>query len=212
MEMNTIHNAMAIIHWDMTNMKKSLFIPCWHCLQNSSTPKWLHSCGVPGEPRRMCPHNTKIRSRNSLPLSTPNPPPTHPESPHTLLGIFSHHQSRHGPSSSLDQGNRQWNWTFKMSTASMLQSFTLNYMIHNDNTHILKYRVNQKLIQRQLVSSMGTFLRRCTDGQRRECQCALARGQYQLPRCYWQSRGVIVCWQGGQCRVLVTLLFLLCYW
>ena len=94
----------------------------------------------------------------------------------------------------------------------MLQSFTLNYTIHNDNTHILKYRVNQKLIQRQLVSSMGTFLRRCTDGQSRECQCALARGQYQLPRCYWQSRGVIVCWQGGQCRVLVTLLFLLCYW
>ena len=98
----------------------------------------------------------------------------------------------------------------------MLQSFTLNYMIHNDNTHILKYRLNQKLIQRQLVSSMGTFLRRCTDGQSRECQCALARGQYQLPstgtRCYWQSRGVIVCWQGGQCRVLVTLLFLLCYW
>ena len=33
----------------------------------------------------------------------------------------------------------------------MLQSFTLNYMIHNNNTHILKYRLNQKLIQRQLV-------------------------------------------------------------
>ena len=76
MEMNTIHNAMAIIHWDMTNMNKSLFIPCWHCLQNSSTPKWLHSCGVPGEPRRMCPHNTKIRSRNSPSLNSE--PPTHP--------------------------------------------------------------------------------------------------------------------------------------
>ena len=52
------------------------FIPTsWHCLQNSSSLKWLHSCGVPGEARRMCPHNTKIRSRNSpQPLSSSLPP------------------------------------------------------------------------------------------------------------------------------------------
>ena len=64
------------------------FIPTsWHCLQNSSSLKWLHSCGVPGEPRRMCPHNTKIRSRNSpQPISTPLPPFLL----FTNLGIFPH--------------------------------------------------------------------------------------------------------------------------
>ena len=70
--------------------KMDTFIPTsWHCLQNSSSLKWLHSCGVPGEPRRMCPHNTKIRSRNSpQPLSTSLPPFLL----FTNLGIFPHHK------------------------------------------------------------------------------------------------------------------------
>ena len=70
--------------------KMDTFIPTsWHCLQNSSSLKWLHSCGVPGEPRRMCPHNTKIRSRNSpQPLSTSLPPFLL----FTNLGIFPLHK------------------------------------------------------------------------------------------------------------------------
>ena len=74
----------------LVKLVATLSFVSWHCVQNSSSPKWLHSCGVPGEPRRMCPHNTEIRSRNS-PNSPFTPPPTSSAYSLIIKTIVSHH-------------------------------------------------------------------------------------------------------------------------